>query len=426
MRFPYYRNNIPSFRKGTAMPNPTATALHGRGVLDIDTGEVIESGYVRVEGNRIAEVGADRSIASDCDEVIELPELTLLPGLMDMEVNLFMGGPGAGLFDPVQVNPAKMTLRATANARRTLRAGFTTVRNLGLFVKTGGYLLDVALGEAIAAGWVDGPRIVPAGHAITPTGGHLDPTMFQALAPDVLPITVEEGVADGIDEIRRAVRYQIKYGAQLIKCCASGGVMSHTGPAGAQQYSTEELTAIADEAHRRGLKVATHCHGDQAVRSAIEAGIDCIEHGFLMSDDTIQLMVDTGTFLVSTTALTENWDVSNQPPELQAKAAEVFPQARQTISKAIEAGVKIATGSDAPAIWHGRNGEELVVLVKRGMTPLGAIRAATVVSAELIDAPDLGRIAPGMLADIVGMPGDPLAEIQRVQFVMKDGKVYKR
>lgn len=202
--------------------------------------------------------------------------------------------------------------------------------------------------------------------------------------------------------------------------------MSHTGPAGAQQYSNQEFAAIADEAHRRGLKVATHCHGDQAVRSAIEAGIDCIEHGFLMSDDTIQLMVDTGTFLVSTTALTENWDVSNQPPELQAKAAEVFPQARETISKAIEAGVKIATGSDAPAIWHGRNAEELAVLVKRGMTPLQAIRAATVVSANLIDAPDLGRIAPGMLADIVGMPGDPLAEIERVQFVMKDGKVYKR
>ena len=165
------------------MPDQTATALHGRGVLDIDTGDIIEPGFVRVEGNRIAEVGADKGIASDCDEVIELPELTLLPGFMDMEVNFFMGGPGAGLFDPVQTNPAKMTLRATANARRTLRAGFTTVRNLGLFVKTGGYLLDVALAEAIAAGWVDGPRIVPAGHAITPTGGHLDPTMFQALAP---------------------------------------------------------------------------------------------------------------------------------------------------------------------------------------------------------------------------------------------------
>ena len=149
----------------------------------------------------------------------------------------------------------------------------------------------------------------------------------------------------------------------------------------------------------------------------------------MISDDTIQRMVDTGTFLVSTTALTENWDVSHQPPELQAKAAEVFPRAKASISKAIAAGVKIACGSDAPAIWHGRNAEELVVLVKRGMTPLQAIRAATTVSAELIDAPDLGRIAPGMLADIIGVPGDPLADIkvtQQVKFVMKDGKVYER
>jgi imidazolonepropionase-like amidohydrolase len=348
---------------------------------------------------------------------------------MDMEVDLVLGGPGAGLTDPLRMNPVKMTLRATTNARRTLRAGFTTVRNLGLFVKTGGYLLDVALAEATDAGWIDGPRIVPAGHAIVPTGGHLDPSAQSAVAPHIMPLSVEEGIADGINEVRRAVRYQIKHGAKVIKCCASGGVMSPTGPSGAQQYSTEELAAIADEAHRRGIKVATHCHGDVAVRSALDAGIDCIEHGFMISDDTIQRMVDTGTFLVSTQALTENWDVSNQAPALQAKAAEVFPRAKESISKAIAAGVKIACGSDAPAIWHGRNAEELVVLVKRGMTPLQAIRAATTVSAELIDAPDLGRIAPGMLADIIGVPGDPLADVrvtQQVKFVMKDGKVYER
>ena len=205
--------------------------------------------------------------------------------------------------------------------------------------------------------------------------------------------------------------------------------MTAIGPAGAQQYSTEELTAIADEAHRRGLRVATHAHGDTAVNAALDAGIDCIEHGFMITDDTIQRLVDTGTFLVSTNALTENWDVSRHPPELQAKAAEVFPKAKESLSKAIEAGVKIASGSDAPAIWHGRNAEELVVLVQRGMTPLQALRAATTVSADLIDAPDLGRIAPGMLADVIGVPGDPLTDItttQRVAFVMKAGRVYKR
>ncbi len=411
------------------MPDQTVIVLHAKGVLDIDSGEIIESGYVRVEGPRITEVTANPNAARGADEVIELPDLTLIPGLMDMEVDLFLGGPGAGLTDPVRIDPIKMTLRATVNAKRTLLAGFTTVRNLGLFVKTGGYLLDVALSEAINAGWIDGPRVVPAGHAIVPTGGHLDPSAQSNLAPHMMPLTVEEGIADGIDEVRRAVRYQIRYGAKVIKCCASGGVMTQTGPSGAQQYSTDELTAIADEAHRRGLKVATHAHGDTAVNAALDAGIDCIEHGFMITAPTIQRMVDAGTFLVSTNALTENWDVSHHPPALQAKAADVFPKAQQSLTDAIAAGVKIACGTDAPAIFHGRNAEEIVVLVKRGMTPLQALRAATVVSAELIDAPDLGRIAPGMLADIVGVPGDPLTNItvtQRIKFVMKDGKVYKR
>lgn len=411
------------------MAEPTVTVLHARGVLDVDTGDVLESAYVRVEGRRITDVTTDAGVAAEGDEVVELPELTLLPGLMDMEVDLVLGGPDAKLTDPVTVDPVKMALRGAANARRTLRAGFTTVRNLGLFVKTSGYLLDVALAEAIAAGWIEGCRVVPAGHAIVPTGGHLDPSAQSSLAPHIMPLSVEEGIADGVDEVRRAVRYQIKHGAKLIKCCGSGGVISATGPAGAQQYSTEELTAIADEAHRRGLKVAVHCHGDTAVNAALDAGIDCIEHGFMIGDDTIKRLVDTDTFLVSTTALTENWDVSRHPPELQAKAADVFPKAKESLSKAIDAGVKIACGSDAPAIWHGRNAEELVVLVKRGMTPLQAIRAATTVSAELIDAPDLGRIAPEMIADLVGVPGDPLGDItvtQQVRFVMKDGRVVKR
>jgi len=411
------------------MPDTNVIVLHAAGVLDIDTGDVIVSGYVRVEGNRITAVGADASIGDGADEIVELPELTLIPGLMDMEVDLVLGGPGAGLMDPVRTDPVKMTLRGAANAKRTLLAGFTTVRNLGLFVKTGGYLLDVALSEAIEAGWVDGCRVVPAGHAIVPTGGHLDPSAQSALSPHMMPLSVEEGIADGVDEVRKAVRHQIKYGAKVIKCCASGGVISPTGPPGAQQYSNEELAVIADEAHRRGLKVAAHCHGDVAVNAALDAGIDCIEHGFMISDETIQRLVDTGTFLVSTTALTQNWDVSNQPPAMQAKAADVFPRAKESLSKAIAAGVKIASGSDAPAIWHGRNAEELVTLVDRGMTPLQAIQAATIVSAELIDMPDLGRIAPEMLADIVGVPGAPLTDItvtQRVKFVMKDGRIYKR
>jgi imidazolonepropionase-like amidohydrolase len=396
-------------------------------MLDIVGGELHEPGDLLIEGDRITGV-APTSIPQGAIE-IDLGDVTLLPGLMDMEVNLVMGGPNhSNPLIPVQEDPALRTLRAAVNARRTLQAGFTTVRNLGLFVQTGGLLLDVALMKAIDMGWLEGPRIVPAGHAISPTGGHLDPTMFQAFAPHVLPLTVEEGVANGVAEVRKAVRYQIKYGARVIKVSASGGVMSHTGPAGARQYSTEELEAIVDEAHRAGLKVAAHCHGDEAIRVAVETGIDCIEHGSLMSDETMDLFIERGTFLVATTYLADGMDVSHAAPELQAKAAEVFPRARETISKAIRRGARIACGTDAPAIPHGRNARELVALVNRGMTPLQALRAATTVSAELIDVSDRGRLEEGLLADIIAVPGDPLSDIsvtESVRFVMKGGQIYR-
>src|SRR4051812_31335421 len=407
-------------------PQPP-TLLRAARLLDVARGEYVTPGELLVDGERIVEI-APAKVPSDA-VVVDLGDLTLLPGLMDMEVNLLLGGPNhESPLNPVQDDPALRTLRAVANARRTLRAGFTTVRNLGLFVQTGGLLLDVSLKKAIDFGWIDGPRVVPAGHAITPTGGHLDPTMFQALAPHLMPLTVEEGIANGISEVRKAVRYQIKYGAKLIKVCASGGVMSHTGPAGAQQYSNEELAAIVDEAHRAGLRVAAHAHGDDGIRAAIGAGIDCIEHGSLATDETLDLMVERGTFLVATTYLADGMDTSHAAPELQAKAAEVFPKARATISKAIERGVKVACGTDAPAIPHGRNAKELIALVERGMTPVQAIRAATTVAAELIDVDDRGRLAPGLFADIVGVPGDPTADIavtEQVRFVMKGGDVYR-
>jgi imidazolonepropionase-like amidohydrolase len=396
-------------------------------MLDVVTGEYVEPGALLIEGERITQA-SPASVPPDAI-VIDLGDLTLLPGLMDMEINMLLGGPSGG--NPrsdVQDDPAFRTLRAIVNCRTTLQAGFTTVRNLGLFVRTGGVLLDVALSRACDLGWVDGPRIVPAGHAITPTGGHLDPTMFQRLGPGIMPLSVEEGIANGVPEVRKAVRYQLKYGARVIKISASGGVMSHSGEAGAQQYSDEELVAIVDEAHRAGIKVAAHAHGDAGIRACIRAGVDCIEHGSLATDETIALMVEHGTFLVPTSYLSEGLDISRAAPELKAKAAEVFPKARRMLGKAIEAGVKIACGTDAPAVPHGQNAKELWAMVDRGMTPLGAIQAATLAAAELISVDDRGRLEAGLLADIIAVPGDPLTDItvtEDVRFVMKGGQVYR-
>jgi len=399
--------------------------------VDVVDGEVRSPATVVVEENRIVSVDGSKVPASA--QQIDLGDVTLLPGLMDMEINLVLGGPNTSspvrrAIHGVADDPVFRTLRATVNAKTTLFAGFTTVRNLGLMVKTGGYLLDVALARVIDAGWVVGPRIIAAGHAITPTGGHLDPTMFRQFAPHVLPLSVEEGIANGVPEVRKAVRYQLKYGATVIKISASGGVMSHSGEAGAQQYSFEELCAIVDEAHRAGIRVAAHAHGDGAIRSCVEAGVDCIEHGSLASDDTIKMMVEHGTFLVPTSYLSEGLDISMAAPELQAKAAEVFPQARAMLGKAIKAGVKIACGTDAPAVPHGKNAKELWAMVDRGMTPMQALQAATMTSAELINRQDdLGRLAPGYLADIIAVPGNPADDItmtEDVRFVMKDGQVH--
>jgi imidazolonepropionase-like amidohydrolase len=408
-----------------------AIVLRAERWVDVTAGEVRSPAVVVVEGNRIASVDGSGG-GSDAQE-IDLGDVTLLPGLMDMEINLMLGGPNTAsrerrAIHGVQDDPVFRALRATVNARTTLLAGFTTVRNLGLMVKTGGYLLDVALGRTIDAGWVVGPRIISAGHAITPTGGHLDPTMFRQFAPHVLPLSVEEGIANGVPQVRECVRYQLKYGAGVIKISASGGVMSHSGAAGAQQYSDEELAAIVDEAHRAGIRVAAHAHGDGAIRACIRAGVDCIEHGSLASDDTIRMMVEHGTFLVPTSYLSEGLDISNAAPELQAKAAEVFPQARAMLGKAVKAGVKIACGTDAPAVPHGENAKELWAMVDRGMTPMQALQAATMTSAELINREaDLGKLEPGYLADIIAVPGDPASDItltQDIRFVMKDGQIH--
>jgi imidazolonepropionase-like amidohydrolase len=408
------------------------TILRADRWCDVEAGEVRGPAEIVVDGNEIVAVNP-AELPSPAAE-IDLGDVTLLPGLMDMELNMLIGGPGgpAGLPDPmhgVKDSPVYRTLRGAVNCRTTLEAGFTTVRNLGLMVYTAGFVLDVDLMKAVDNGWFPGPRIIPAGHAITPTGGHLDPTMFQGLAPGIMPQSVEQGIANGVPEVRKAVRYQIKYGVKVIKISASGGVMSFSSAAGCQQYSDEELAAIVDEAHRNGLRVAAHAHGDAGIRACVRAGVDCIEHGSLATDDTLHLMAESGTFLVGTTALADHMAVDRIHPILQKKAAEIFPQARRMFGKALEYGVKIACGSDAPAIPHGTQADELIAMVDRGMTPMQALKAATVTSAELIEREhDLGRLAPGYLADVIAVPGDPSEDIKvtkDVRFVMKDGCVYK-
>ena len=400
--------------------------------LDVVAGEVRSPAVIVIDGNQIA--GVNPTELPRAATEVDLGDVTLLPGLMDMELNMLIGGPGgpAGLPDPmhgVKDSPVYRTLRGAVNCRTTLMAGFTTVRNLGLMVYTAGFLLDVDLARAVDQGWFPGPRIIAAGHAITPTGGHLDPTMFQGLAPGIMPQSVEQGIANGISEVRKAVRYQIKYGVKVIKISASGGVMSFSTAAGAQQYSDEELDAIVDEAHRAGLRVAAHAHGDAGIRACIRAGVDCIEHGSMASDETVSLMAEKGTFLVGTCALADHMAIDRIHPILQKKAAEIFPQARQMLAKAIAAGVKIACGSDAPAIPHGSQADELIAMVDRGMTPMQALRAATMTSAELIEREhDLGRLAAGYLADVIAVPGNPSEDItvtKNVCFVMKDGHIYK-
>ena len=402
--------------------------------LDIDTGEIRSPAVMVIEGNRISAIDPAPAATPTDARTVDLGDVTLLPGLMDMELNLLIGGPGGpdGLPDPmhgVRDDPVYRTLRGVVNCHTTLMAGITTVRNLGLMVYTAGFLLDVDLARGVDQGWFPGPRIVAAGHAITPTGGHLDPTMFQRLAPGIMPQSVEQGIANGVPEVRKAVRYQIKYGAGVIKISASGGVMSFSSAPGAQQYSDEELAAIVDEAHRAGLRVAAHAHGDAGIRACVNAGVDCIEHGSLATPETIQLMAERGTFLVGTCALADHMALDRVAPELRKKADEVFPQARRMLGQALEAGVKIACGSDAPAIPHGQQAWELAAMVDRGMTPLQSLQAATLTSAQLIERDhDLGRLAPGYLADIIAVPADPTVDIKAVEdvrFVMKDGRIYK-
>ncbi len=401
-------------------PQPVVIVRAAR-LFDADTGTLKTGLRVRVEGERIAAVEPDGPPLPAGATVVDLGDRTLLPGFMDCHTHLGFDLDEGWLHRDVTETAADVALRGVRNARLTLHAGFTTVRDVG----SAGFA-DVALMRAIEKGFVEGPRIIPAGHSLSITGGHGDVTGY---APGIAEGGPEEGVADGLDEVVQAVRYQIKHGAQVIKICATAGVLSWEPPVGAQQFTEEEMRAIVEEAARHGLAVAAHAHGADGIKAAIRAGVASIEHGSMVDAEAIAMMKERGTYLVPTTHLADAIRLDVLPAPIRAKAEWILPRAKDNLRAAIAGGVKIAFGTDAAVIPHGTNAREFATLVRRGMTPAQALQSATVRAAELCRTPDRGRIAAGLLADLVAVPGDPLADVtatERVDFVMKGGAIVRR
>jgi imidazolonepropionase-like amidohydrolase len=395
------------------------TIVSAARMLDLDTGKIVAPAVIVVDDGRITAINPEAASAGV--RRIELGDMTLLPGFIDMHTHLSGDLEAGWVHRPVEETAADTALRGAHGAKLTLQAGFTTVREAG-----SRDFVDVALSKAIAAGRIDGPDIIPVGHALSITGGHCDDTGF---APGILEKGPEQGIADGPDAAVKAVRYQIKHGAKAIKICATAGVLSFEGPVGAQQFSEIEMRAVVEEASRHGLKVFAHAHGSEGILAAVKAGVASIEHGSMLTDEIIREMKKRGTFFVPTTYLADAIKLENLPPPIRRKAEYVLPLARDSVRKAIAAGVRIAFGTDAAVIPHGENAKEFGALVDRGMSPLEAIRSATVHAAELLGVEDRGRLAPGLRADIVAVPGNPLEDIrvtERVSFVMKQGVVYKQ
>ncbi len=390
-------------------------------VVNVHTGVEPAGQTIIVTGDRITAVSATASTAGQPgDREIDLRGMTVLPGLIDVHTHLTFDNN----FDPysrLSTDTAREALNGVRFAKITLEAGFTSVRNVG----AGGYS-DVALRDYINAGYFPGPHMQVSGPILTITGGHAD--------NDFLPFdyhATSEGVADGIAGVQQRVRQNIKYGADLIKVAATGGVLSKGDDPQASQYSLDELKALVADAHRLGRKVAAHAHGAQGILFAAEAGVDSIEHGSYINDEDIVVMKAHGTWLVPTLYLTD-WIRENGhlPAMFQQKMIDVSSAMQQNQKKAIAAGVKVALGTDAAVYPHGLNAHELEVYVTRlGMSPLAALQTATLNAAELMGWSDrTGAADPGKWADLIAVDGDPLADVrvlQRVRFVMKAGVVYK-
>ncbi len=403
------------------------TILHCGSLIDVKTQTVLKNRSIVVEGKKIVSVSEGFLTPAKGDVVINLKDRTVMPGLIDSHVHLESEtNPGAYL-DRFVKNPGDVAYQALVYAKRNLLAGFTTVRDLG------GSHVVISLRNAINKGLVEGPRVFTAGVSIGTTGGHADDSngINETFKKDLGP---EDGVVNGIADAVKAVRQRYKEGSDLIKITATGGVLSYAKDGAGAQFTDEEVRTIVQTAKDYGFKVAAHAHGKEGMKRAVLGGVSSIEHGTFMDEEVMELMKKMGTYYVPTViagrSVADSSKIPNYYPEMVAKkAAAIGPIIQGTFGKAYKSGVKIAFGTDAGVFGHGKNGYEFILMNEAGMPVLEAIKSATVNAADLLGQSDLiGSIEAGKAADIIAVPGDPVADVKlmtKVNFVMKDGKVYK-
>jgi imidazolonepropionase-like amidohydrolase len=406
-----------------------ATVIHAARLIDGNSDQPQAKVSIIIENGRIADIMPGYVTPKESDELIRLTDHTVMPGLMDMHTHLMSQHSKDSYTERFFMDQADYALRSTMHGRSTLMAGFTTVRDLG-----DNGVNAIALRKAINQGWVPGPRIFTSGKSLATTGGHADPTnaLRGDYRRDAGPL---EGVINGADDARKAVRQRYKDGADLIKLTATGGVLSLAASGHNPQFTDEELTAVVATAHDYNMIVAVHAHGTEGIRRAVLAGVDSIEHGTFMTDDIIELMKQKGTYWVPT-LLAGEWvaEKAKEPgyfPEIvRPKAAAIGPDIRATFSRLQASGVKIAFGTDTGVSPHGQNAREFELMVACGMSPMRAIQSATREAARLLKIDDrLGTVEPKKIADLVAVKGDPLEDIrllQQIVFVMKDGAVFKK
>jgi imidazolonepropionase-like amidohydrolase len=412
---------------GLAAAAPKTTVVKAAHLFDGKSDTVVSPGVIVVQDGKIVAAGTKVAEPAGAD-VVDLGNATLIPGLIDAHTH--MSGESSSDWKKDELDRFKkpipqVAIEATQYAKRTLMAGFTTVRDLG-----SDDLVDVSLRNAINEGVVPGPRMLVSVHAISARGGHCDGTA--GYRPDLLKEPgPEDGVADGPDQIRAAVRFNAKHGADVIKVCASGGVLSLTDKVDSPQLTQAELDALVDESHALGRKTAAHAHGAEAAKRAVRAGIDSIEHGSFLDDQALDLMKQKGTYLIFTPVLclNERLKKAGAPANVVGKAAAATVAADSTFKRALARGVKLGFGSDAAVCPHGQQVAQFADMVRLGMQPLAALRAATSSDAKLLGLDgQIGTLEAGKLADIVGVPGDPskdITAVEKVLFVMKDGVVYR-